>query len=1068
MYYINIKGYGGELGTITLAVDTQGAADDPCTGTAATLTQASSVISFAPDGGTLDDESCNWLVSCPQANQVVTVTIQRFSTEQDYDFVNLYDGRDQSATQVAQLTGSLRDLPQSTYISSSSSMLIAFTSDASIGAEGFEVNYNCAAPPAVPPPPPAALVFTPITPGNGLIQGSVDSDAGAWFIFDAIAGDTYQIETQADTLADTMMDLVDVDGQTTLVENDDDTRTSGSLASYIEWTCPTSGTYYISVRGYGGDQGSFEVSISAASQDNPCSGGVMMHETMATISFMPNGGTQNDQTCMWMISCPNPRMHIELSLSRFDTESYFDSVTLRDGSDTAAPELATLSGSLSDLPARDYSSTGSAMTVVFASDSSVTGLGFEGNYLCSSVAPPPPPVPPPPPAPSQHSFVDAMANGQPIPGSAVDADGVWYQFAATEGRTYELDTEVVSLTDTMMVLVDSDGTSTLAENDDDERVTGQLDSYIEWTCPTSGTYYVNVLGYSGATGSFTFAITETTAGGAGGGDPCAGGATMVEPLATISFTPNGGTLDNAACSWAINCPTGVPTLTLLRFDVERDYDFVNIYDSSQTPGAAPGACTAGAACMASLTGGLSLLPTAEYSAAGQAMTIVFSSDASVGAEGFEAQYVCGAPPAPGPPPGPQFAALQIDAPPVTAEVTDAEGVWFTFNAQQGSSYQLDTEAMALQDTVMDLVDVDQRTTIVENDDDTRVTGRLDSFIEWTCPASGTYYINIKGYGADTGTFSISVVQSDAGSGGDPCDGGSIMAEQAATISFMPAGGTLDNENCEWTIRCLGSRMGVHLNINRFSTEAAYDFVYVADGEGTNCGENDQNSCVATLSGAIDQLPQREYSSTGDSMVVSFVSDASVGDEGFQISYECVPLGGPAPPSSPAGNNPQPRLETMATSVAGMTTMQMVLELPGSIANIYSLFGDAGLASNLPPAFQVPSPFGSDIGGNNPLFFGAMPDAEFDSWLTIGITDGSNTNAISSIGVDFSSWMETNGISITDGAIFYMAPDDGPSGSVVVAQVTVPAGSSGTMNVAAQGRSSFGLPDWTHYDLTWTW
>ena len=98
----------------------------------------------------------------------------------------------------------------------------------------------------------------------------------------------------------------------------------------------------------------------------------------------------------------------------------------------------------------------------------------------------------------------------------------------------------------------------------------------------------------------------------------------------------------------------------------------------------------------------------------------------------------------------------------------------------------------------------------------------------------------------------------------------------------------------------------------------------------------------------------------------------------------------------------------------------------------------------------------------------MPDAEFDSWLTIGITDGSNTNAISSIGVDFSSWMETNGISITDGAIFYMAPDDGPSGSVVVAQVTVPAGSSGTMNVAAQGRSSFGLPDWTHYDLTWTW
>ena len=58
---------------------------------------------------------------------------------------------------------------------------------------------------------------------------------------------------------------------------------------------------------------------------------------------------------------------------------------------------------------------------------------------------------------------------------------------------------------------------------------------------------------------------------------------------------------------------------------------------------------------------------------------------------------------------------------------------------------------------------------------------------------------------------------------------------------------------------------------------------------------------------------------------------------------------------------------------------------------------------------------------NPAFFPMMPDAEFDSFLTIGI-DGPALlpGALSTIGVDFTSWSETNGIRTDNGAV--RAPD----------------------------------------------
>ena len=59
------------------------------------------------------------------------------------------------------------------------------------------------------------------------------------------------------------------------------------------------------------------------------------------------------------------------------------------------------------------------------------------------------------------------------------------------------------------------------------------------------------------------------------------------------------------------------------------------------------------------------------------------------------------------------------------EVTsDVDEVWYSFQAEEGQTYQLESECGSLPDTVLRLIDVDQVTVLIENDDDERVTDAL--------------------------------------------------------------------------------------------------------------------------------------------------------------------------------------------------------------------------------------------------------------------------------------------------------------------------------------------------------
>ena len=173
------------------------------------------------------------------------------------------------------------------------------------------------------------------------------------------------------------------------------------------------------------------------------------------------------------------------------------------------------------------------------------------------------------------------------------------------------------------------------------------------------------------------------------------------------------------------------------------------------------------------------------------------------------------------------------------------------------------------------------------------------------------------------------------------------------------------------------------------------------------------------------------------------------------------------------------VETISTvSMAGVgdgdyTVYQISLHLSDSASSAYTIFGTASQRLSFPAAYQCNTPFGVDVAGVNPAFFpvantAATGYAQYDSWLTIGLTEGDTSNVISQIGIDFRSWDQDHELlsdTETGGAVFCMDPDNAQGllseeKSLVIAQLTVPSSSgSHPALFGAQGRSRVRGADW---------
>ena len=211
--------------------------------------------------------------------------------------------------------------------------------------------------------------------------------------------------------------------------------------------------------------------------------------------------------------------------------------------------------------------------------------------------------------------------------------------------------------------------------------------------------------------------------------------------------------------------------------------------------------------------------------------------------------------------------------------------------------------------------------------------------------------------------------------------------------------------------------------------------------------------------------------------------AGTGCQGGDTSAPSPPGGGggsgppPAPPSGGA-MSAGCSVEESETALAagGYTTIQLKCELPANAANVYAMSGTPDGAMSFPAAYQVPTPFGSDLGAPNAQFIAFNADVAFDSYLTVGQEQADLSISPGENGADkLAAWgeSETVGFETTDGAIFYMDPDSGPAsnGAMLFAQLTLASGvyaGGGTASAQLQGRSVGGADDWAGYAVAWQW
>ena len=156
-------------------------------------------------------------------------------------------------------------------------------------------------------------------------------------------------------------------------------------------------------------------------------------------------------------------------------------------------------------------------------------------------------------------------------------------------------------------------------------------------------------------------------------------------------------------------------------------------------------------------------------------------------------------------------------------------------------------------------------------------------------------------------------------------------------------------------------------------------------------------------------------------------------------------------------------------ISGYTTYQLSLVIKNpNVKYIYAMYGDDTPVDNtmeIPPAYQGSRIFNNNIGGIAPEIIAINHDAMYDSWLTIGLTNGDPLNKIASVGIDFNSWTEDNPIHTTDGAIFITNPDEIliAGSEYIMAQITIPTGVTEKVIINVQGRLD-NLESWNEYQI----
>ncbi len=527
-----------------------------------------------------------------------------------------------------------------------------------------------------------------------------------WFSFAAVAGVTYSLETSLITLHDSVLTLFDTDGITQLAYNDDGGE---GLASSIQWVALKDGVYFVEVRSFAlASAGSYFLSILGGDDhgDDPAN---------ATWGQVPT------------------------TVSGIIDEPYDRDVFAFELTGGAFYEFETTLGTLTDSTLRIIGANG--IEYAYDDDSGVglgsligwhaptdgvyyvevSGFGWRtGSYSLSAIAY------------DDHgnNSLSATATSDPSTNYGIletSADVDWFSFNAYAGVQYRLETVLHSLVDSVLSLFGTDGSSLLVYNDDGGPGWASL---IEWTAPADGVYYVQVASYAASShGSYSLLIT---------GDDDHGDNAQ---NATFLYAPQfmGGTIERLGdLDWfAFNAIQGIgyefaTSLNTLGDSVLRLYDsdgFTELaYDDDGGPGLAS---------LISWTAPHSGTFYLEVSAFAHFYIGDYGLDISIiDDHGNDAGSATG-----------------ISIPSTMGGAIEYSGDydWFSFHVTAGNEYRFETVLLTLGDSVIHLYDTDGVTQLAADDDS---GPGLASLIDWTAPTTGVYYLAVRGYSSNTGSYDL--------------------------------------------------------------------------------------------------------------------------------------------------------------------------------------------------------------------------------------------------------------------------------------------------------------------------
>ena len=211
------------------------------------------------------------------------------------------------------------------------------------------------------------LQFQVVAVNQGEVISNIIPGEFRYFLFDGFQGAPYTLYTAGYGLGDSVMYLYDTDGVTQIAYNDD----YNGLQSQISWSCPTTGTYVVGVRGYSSsDSGGFGLTIDVVVPPNPCEPNPCM-----------NQGVCRDLTYTFECDCTESFSGTTCNLPNMDGVDFAEVNMCPTGNGHSASDVGILSEGPGDYANNQdcglhiETAEGTAVALTF------TAFELEGNFV---------------------------------------------------------------------------------------------------------------------------------------------------------------------------------------------------------------------------------------------------------------------------------------------------------------------------------------------------------------------------------------------------------------------------------------------------------------------------------------------------------------------------------------------------------------------------------------------------------------------------------------------------------------------------------------------------------------